>query len=204
MPQNGDESPLLLVIAGPNGSGKSTAYRDTDFEREGRSFWIVNPDLLAGRIHRTETLPYDDANLQAVVRIETWLTACIDVHKSIGVETVLSSPKYRRVVDAAKAKGFAIWFIYVLLDSPERNVERVRLRVARGGHDVPEAKIRERYVRSLQQMPWFLEAADRAWVYDNSGAEPDLIARKEDGVLVVLPKATKSFLEAIRDFPVDP
>lgn len=203
MLRNGDEPPLLLVIAGPNGSGKSTVYRDTDFEREGRSFWIVNPDLLAGRIHQTETLPYQDANLQAVIRIETWLMACIDVHKSIGVETVLSSAKYRRVVDEAKIKGFAIWFIYVLLDSPDRNVERVRLRVDRGGHDVAEPKIRERYVRSLQQMPWFLEAADRAWVYDNTGAEPNLIARKEDGVLRVVPKAPKNFLEAIKDFPVE-
>jgi predicted ABC-type ATPase len=204
MPQSGDDAPLLLVIGGPNGSGKSTAYRDTDFEREGRSFWIVNPDLLAARIHQGETLPLDEANLQAVIRIEAWLRACIGVHKSIGVETVLSSAKYREVVDAAKAKGFTIWFIYVLLDSPDRNVERVRLRVDRGGHDVPEAKIRERYVRSLQQMPWFLEAADRAWVYDNSGATPDLIARKEDGILLVLPKATRNFLEAIKDFPVDP
>lgn len=204
MPQSREDAPLLLVIAGPNGSGKSTVYRDTDFEREGRSFWIVNPDLLAARIHQTESLPYDDANLQAVIRIEDWLVACIGVHKSIGVETVLSSGKYRRVVDAAKAKGFAIWFIYVLLDSPDRNVERVRLRVARGGHDVPEAKVRERYGRSLQQMPWFLEAADRAWVYDNSGATPDLIARKESGILTVLPKATQNFLEAIAELSPDP
>jgi predicted ABC-type ATPase len=28
----------------------------------------------------------------------------------------------------------------VLLDSPDRNVERVRMRVAKGGHAVPEAK----------------------------------------------------------------
>jgi predicted ABC-type ATPase len=198
MSQSAEEAPLLLVIAGPNGSGKSTVYRDTDFEREGRSFWIVNPDLLAARIHRAEAMAYDAANLQAVVRIEAWLQACIGVHKSIGVETVLSSDKYRKVVLAAKEKGFQVWFIYVLLDSPDRNVDRVRLRVARGGHDVPEAKIRDRYGRSLAQMPWFIKAADRAWVYDNSGATPDLIARKEDEVLTVLPKATPNFLAAIK------
>jgi predicted ABC-type ATPase len=77
----------------------------------------------------------------------------------------------------------------------------VKIRVARGGHDVSEDKIRLRYTRSLAQMPWFLEAADRAWVYDNSGASPDLIARKEDGVLTVLPKAMPGFLEAIKALP---
>lgn len=204
MVSSGDDAPLLLVIGGPNGSGKSTAYRDTDFEREGRSFWIVNPDLLAARIHKIEALPYDSANRQAVIRIEAWLKACIDVHKSIGVETVLSTGKYRAVVEAAKSRGFQIWFIYVLLDSPERNVERVRLRVARGGHDVPEQKIRDRYLRSLDQVPWFIKAADRAWVYDNSGATPDLIARKEDGILTVLPKATANFLLAIKNLAEEP
>lgn len=139
-----------------------------------------------------------------MVRIETWLMACVDVHKSIGVETVLSTAKYRRVVEAAKAKGFKIWFIYVLLDSPERNIERVSLRVARGGHDVPEQKIRDRYIRSLSQMPWFIEAADRAWVYDNGGATPDLIAKKEDGILTVLPKATENFRVAIKEFTDEP
>jgi predicted ABC-type ATPase len=95
LPPPSDDAPLLLVIAGPNGSGKSTAYRDTDFEREGRSFWVVNPDLLAARIHQAEGMTYQDANLQAVTRIESWLRSCIDVHKSIGVETVLSTDKYR-------------------------------------------------------------------------------------------------------------
>lgn len=63
---------------------------------------------------------------------------------------------------AAKAKRFEVRLIYVILDSPDRNVERVRLRVAKGGHDVAERKIRERYARSLQQLPWLLKQADAA------------------------------------------
>jgi predicted ABC-type ATPase len=60
------------------------------------------------------------------------------------------------------------------------------LRVQSGGHAVPQAKIVERYWRSLQQLRWFLTAADSADIYDNSGAEPRLVARKADGEVVML------------------
>jgi predicted ABC-type ATPase len=135
-----------------------------------------------------------DANLAAVIRIEAWLEASIEAHQSVGVETVLSTPKYRRLVSLAKEKGFEVGLIYVVLDTPQRNVERVRLRVAKGGHAVPEDKIIERYGRSLEQLSWFLDAADRAWIYDNSGAEPKLIGEKEDGVVIIDPHAIPSVL----------
>jgi predicted ABC-type ATPase len=177
------ESPAFLIVAGPNGSGKSSVYRDTDIEAGGRSVWIVNPDLLTARIQDVEGLLIEDANRAAVTRIEAWLEASINVHKSIGVETVLSTGKYRRLVEHAKAIGFVIWLIYVVLDSPDRNVERVKLRVRKGGHSVDEDKIRARYFRSLEQFPWFLDQADRAWIYDNSAATPKQIGEKEHGVI---------------------
>ena len=140
----------------------------------------------------------DDANLAAVRRIEQWLDASIEVHKSVGVETVLSTPKYRSLVLRAKERGFAVWLIYVVLDTPARNVERVRLRVEKGGHDVPEAKIRSRRKGSLKQFPWFLDHADAAWIYDNSGARPRRIGEKRNGVVEVDDNALEVVLDAVR------
>jgi len=171
------------IFAGPNGSGKSTAYAHLQPERRDVPFWIVNPDLLTLQIQEREGLTLDEANIQAVTRLEAWLEATIRVHRSLGVETVLSTPKYRRVVSLAKQHGFAIRLVYVVLNSPELNVERVRARVARGGHDVPEHKIIERYWRSLEQLPWFLRHADTAQVLDNSGETVELIAEKVDGMV---------------------
>jgi predicted ABC-type ATPase len=179
------EPPVLLIVAGPNGSGKSSAYQDTDIEAFGRSVWIINPDVLAQRIRDVEGLDLTVANLAAVRRIETWLETSIEAHQTVGGETVLSTPKYRRLVEKAKTLGFEVRLIYVLLDSPQRNVERVRLRVKKGGHAVPENKIVERYTRSLEQLPWFLEKADQAWFFDNSGAEPRLIGEKHAGIVTL-------------------
>jgi len=191
------ESPTLWIIAGPNGSGKSSLYQNTDIEAFDRSIWIINPDALTERIRHIENLSQQEANLEAVVRIETWLDASIRVHQTIGVETVLSTDKYRRLVLEAKNYHFEFRLIYVLLSSPDLNVERVRLRVRKGGHDVPEPKIRERWTKSLRQLPWFLEQADRAWVFDNSGAAPRRIGSKEGGNLVVDPAAPAALIEAV-------
>ena len=94
---------------------------------------------------------------------------------------MLSTSKYRRLVDKAKLLGFEVRLIYVLLDTPERNIERVRLRVRKGGHAVPEEKILERHARSLAQLPWVLKEADQAWLFDNSGASPRLVGEKQRG-----------------------
>jgi len=183
----GPDRPVFLVIAGPNGSGKSTAYEHerTNYALRGRTVWIVNPDLLSKLIREQESIDPVEANVAAVTRIEAWLDASLEVHKTIGVETVLSTPKYRRLVAKAKRLGFLFWLIYVVLDTPARNIERVAMRVAKGGHHVPEDKILSRYARSLDQLAWFLEQADSAWVYDNSGAEIRLIGQKESGVLTL-------------------
>ena len=192
------DPPVFLIVAGPNGSGKSSAYQDADIEAFGRSVWIINPDVLAGRIRDVEGVDLIAANLEAVRRIEAWLDASIQAHQTVGVETVLSTPKYRRLVEEAKRLGFEVRLIYVLLDSVQRNVERVRLRVMKGGHAVPEDKIIERHTRSLDQLPWFLERADQAWLFDNSGATPRLIGKKEAGVIALDEKALPEVVAAAR------
>ena len=193
------ERPVLLIVAGPNGSGKSSLYRETDIEALGRSVWIINPDELTVRIHDVEGLALGDANLASVQRIERWLEASIEAHQTVGVETVLSTPKYRRLVMKAKAFGFRIRLLYVALDTVERNIARVASRVRKGGHNVAEADIRKRYERSLNQMPWFLDEADDAWLFDNSGAAPKLIGTKANGVLALDEDALPNIVRAIRN-----
>ena len=197
---NAAERPIFWIVAGPNGSGKSSLYSDTDIEAFDQSVWIINPDLLTERIRQVEKLSLQNANLEAVIRIESWLEASIRAYQTVGVETVLSTDKYRRLVLAAKQCRFEFRFIYILLASPDLNVERVRLRVKKGGHDVPEDKVRERWVKSVRQMPWFLEQADRAFIFDNSGARPRQIGLKQSGKIIIDRSAPSALREAIEFF----
>lgn len=171
------DRPVLWIVAGPNGSGKSSFYNRTDIEGWGGSVWIINPDLLTQQIGEREGLPLDEANLAAVRRIEDWLYRSIEVYQTIGVETVLSSPKYRALVERGKARGFEIRIIYIVLKSAELQRERVRIRVSEGGHDVPPDKIAARRMRSFEQLAWFIGQADSCYIYDNSTGEPELLAQ---------------------------
>jgi len=197
LPHPSAEPPILWIVAGPNGSGKSSFYGTLEFEASARSIWIINPDLLTVRLQQVEGLELQAANLQAVRRIEAWLEISIRAHQTVGVETVLSTSKYRRLVEAAKALQFQLRLTYIILDSPERNIERVRMRVKKGGHAVPEDKIVERYGRSLEQMPWFLDQVDEAWLYDNSDTSPKLIGRKHAGVITLDSDALPKVVAAV-------
>jgi predicted ABC-type ATPase len=196
--------PVFWIIAGPNGSGKSTLYgskRDaiygnTIIADATRPFWIINPDLLTSRLQSAERLSRRTANLEAVRRIEAWLEASIDAHQSIGVETVLSTAKYRRLVGVAKRRGFEIRLVYVVLRDPDLNVARVRLRVKKGGHGVPSKKITDRWQRSLDQFPWFLEQADWALLFDNSD-DLRIVGRKQGRTIVLDPAAPAALKRAV-------
>ncbi len=187
MSRSASKQPTLWTIAGPNGSGKSTAYDLLSAEEPAGSIWIINPDVLALRIAQHERLPLlPDANLEAVQRIEKWLYASIAAHQTVGVETVLSTPKYRKLVEEAKRQGFLIRVIFVFLDHVDLNVERVRIRTTKGGHAVPEDKIRARWQRSFDNFSWFLREADVVDVFNNSGAEPRRILAKRGDQLGLL------------------
>lgn len=191
------EPPIFLIIGGPNGSGKSTAYQESVVALGTRAFRIINPDLFAKRIAELENLDSGTANIEAVQRIEAWLDTSILAGHTVGVETVLSTEKYRRLVSRAKSIGYLFQLIYVILPSPELNLERVRLRVSRGGHPVPEDKIIARYHRSLAQLPWFLEQADSAIVYDNGGSEPRVVGKKQNGRVSLDRGAPRALLAAL-------
>jgi len=200
-----NDAPTFWLIAGPNGSGKSSLYGSkisnaiyagtniTDFSR---SFWIINPDLLTARIRSAEGRSLRDSNLEAVRRTEAWLEASIKAHQSIGVETVLSTDKYRRLVRAAKKRKFEIQLRYVVLENVDLCVERVRMRVRQGGHRVPIEKIRDRWIRSLQQLTWFPNQADKAVLFDNSRSLR-VIGRKERGIITIDPSAPSFIRQAV-------
>jgi predicted ABC-type ATPase len=193
------DEPILFIIAGPNGSGKTSLSERIIIESFGKSIWIINPDTLATRIASAEDRGLEEANLEAVKRIETWLTASVDAHQTVGVETVLSTAKYRKLVRAARKRKFRVFLIYVILESPDKHVARVKLRVAKGGHNVPKDKIIDRRARSLKQLPWFLTAADAAWLYDNSGAGPRLMGEKIDGKILPSDHALPEIATAMRE-----
>lgn len=101
---------------------------------------------------------------------------------SFTFETVMSSPDKVAFLQKAQQAGYRTYLYFVATEDPEINVSRVQYRVQMGGHPVAEDKIRSRYIRSLELLPEAVAFADRAYIFDNSGAERVWIAEVTQGI----------------------
>ena len=178
--------PWFVLVAGINGAGKSTFAQDHAtlrvlLEARGPEIEVINPDLITREILRSEPeLPMQEANVRAADECERRVRDLVKrADRSFVIETVLSTEKYKPIVRAALKKGFQVLFVYVVLGSVEEAIQRVASRVARGGHDVPIAKIRRRWPRSLENLPWFWQHASRALVYFNGASIPTPVLMAE-------------------------
>jgi len=157
----------LWFVAGPNGAGKTTRAREyiAGFGE------IVNPDEIARKISNEN--PEENlgaAGRAAIERRQELLKA----GRSFSIETTLSGRTLLRFARSAQQDGWKIGLVYVGLRSSKQAIERVRQRVALGGHHVPPEDVRRRYERSLANLPAFLEIVDRAVVFDNSSEKGPL------------------------------
>ena len=101
---------------------------------------------------------------------------------SFTFETVMSSPDKVAFLQKAQEVGYRTYLYFVATEDADINVSRVKYRVQVGGHPVAEDKIRSRYVRSLELLPQAVTYADRAYIFDNSGAERVWVAEVTDGL----------------------
>lgn len=91
-------------------------------------------------------------------------------------ETVMSSPDKVEFLAKAQSSGYRTYLYYVATEDPAINISRVEIRVKAGGHNVPADKITTRYYRSLELLWEAIKYSNRAYIFDNSTAESELIA----------------------------
>ena len=100
------------------------------------------------------------------------------------------------------SRGYTVRLAYLWVPSVEMCVQRVAVRVLRGGHDIPEAVIRRRFDRSLRNLfRVYLPVVDSWAIYDNSTEMPRLVACFEDGALDVTDAALFRSIQSQADKP---
>ena len=152
--------PTLIVVAGPNGCGKSTLTRMSGFS----GFDIIDPDAIARGMMAGNP---GQAAREALRRRQAALAG----GRTHLVETTLTGSGILRHMTAARRAGYRIVLHYVSVASPDRALDRIRNRVKLGGHDVPEADARRRFVRSHANLPAAIALTDEALLYDNTGPD---------------------------------
>jgi predicted ABC-type ATPase len=164
------EPACIYVLAGTNGAGKSSVGGAAIREKGADYF---NPDEATRRIRSTNPhVSERDANMAAWQEGKRLLEEAIAKRLVFAMETTLGGETITALLLRALAEGVEVRMWYVALASPELHLARVRARVARGGHDIPENKIRERCDRSRINVIRLLPHLTELRVLDNS-AEAD-------------------------------
>lgn len=186
----------LWVVAGPNGAGKTTLVTqrlaDRAIEAE---FEVINPDVIAQGLPRIDGRLDERRAGEDAIRRRNEL---IDRRESLAIETTLSGHSALRFMRRARDAGFKVNLVYVGIRSPELSFDRVRSRVADGGHHVPTEALVRRHPDSLSKLPRALELADRAYVLDNSSRRRKLLMILEgDRLRFLVPDAPQWFKDAV-------
>ena len=91
-------------------------------------------------------------------------------------ETTLSGRHYARTIPDWQAKGYKVKLVFLRLPDVQLAVQRVRVRVKQGGHNVPDEIIRRRYETDWKNFEKIYKRLVDVWMlYDNSGEKPLLI-----------------------------
>jgi len=160
------QNPCIYVLAGTNGAGKSS-IGGAMFRQRGAEYF--NPDEAARRILSVNPgITQEKANSAAWNEGKRLLERAIVERCNFALETTLGGHTLAALLEKATLSGIEVRVWYVGLESPELHIQRVRSRVERGGHDIPEAKVRERYARSIWNLIQLLPKLTEVFVYDNS------------------------------------
>ncbi len=72
------------------------------------------------------------------------------------------------MIRRARDAGFDVLLLFVGVENPKINIERVASRVALGGHPVPEDRIVQRYRRTMASLSSAVKTANKSHVFDNT------------------------------------
>lgn len=160
---------MITVIAGVNGAGKSSIV-GANLRSAGGDYF--NPDEYARKL-----MENDPSMTLQVANGQAWQTGFEQLSRAIAedldytLETTLGGSSICRLLHEAIDRGQMVRIFYCGLASPALHVERVAARVERGGHDIPERKIRERWTDSIHNLLGLIPRCAAVRVFDNS--EPD-------------------------------
>ena len=163
------------IIAGPNGAGKTT-FAENFLPAEADCLNFINADLIARGI-----APFNPESvaLEAGKLFLKRMDAIVANRKSFAFETTLSGLNYIEQIKKWRKIGYEVILYYLSLPDEKMAVERVQLRVAQGGHNVPVDVIKRRYHRGWKNFLDHYKDIVNTWViFDNSGIRPVIIEEK--------------------------
>jgi len=177
----------IYIIAGPNGSGKTTFAREF-LPQYAKCQNFVNADLFAQAF-----APFspERAALKAGKLLLNEIHRLAKEGADFAFETTLSGKAYVSFLkDLKRNKGYTIHLFFLWIPAVDLALLRIKQRVAKGGHDIPEVDVRRRLKRGTYNLfHVYRPLLDVRTLFDNSTAKPYLVAKQEAGILKIFNQA---------------
>jgi predicted ABC-type ATPase len=158
----------IVIIAGPNGAGKTTFAREFLPSEAGCPIFI-NADLIAQGI-----APF--APESASIAAGRLMLALIDKYAlrgdSFAFETTLSGNGYARMIPQWRNVGYRVELFFLSLPSVDFAIERVRQRVAQGGHKIPVDTIARRFYAGRKKFEAVYKPLVHVWTEIDTTQNP--------------------------------
>ena len=177
------EMPRLFIISGCNGAGKTTASYTLLPEMLECSQYVNSDEFAKG------LSPFDPESVavQASRLMLLRIRYLLRRKEDFGIETTLATRSLLKMIAEAQAEGYTVTLMYFWLNSPDLAVERVRARVAAGGHYIPEETVRRRYRVGISYFfKDYAPICDRWILADNSQVPFRVIAEGHKDEITVI------------------
>jgi len=187
-----DDNPYVVAIAGPNGAGKSTAMRNVLSGPLAVSAF-ANADVIARGL---SGLDPDRVAIAAGRIMLNRLSELAEQRKNFAFESALSSRTFYQRLSLLIEDGYEFHLLFVWVDGTDACVRRVTDRVQTGGHLVPEADVRRRYFRSIDNFHTLYRPIASSWqLIENTGVSPVRIASggREKSTVICQPERWTQF-----------
>lgn len=156
--------PTYTIFAGVNGAGKTSMYKSIYYNENKNEKRINTDEMVAGLGSWKDNSLQIKCAREAIKLIKEYVLEGI----SFNQETTLSGKSIVKNIRFAKEQGFHVVMNYVGLKDPESAKERVKIRVSKGGHGIPDKDIERRYYDSLKNLNDVIEICDEVNIYDNT------------------------------------
>ena len=166
MPKNKQQAPRVVIFAGPNGAGKST-HADAILAALGVETF-VNADYIARGLsgRNTDVVAFEAGRIM-LRRLQQLGNSGAD----FAFESTLSSRTFAPFLRKLQAQGYQVVIYYFSLANATLAINRVKIRVLQGGHDVPADVVRRRFGRSLSNFFTIYAPLANQWaLFDNSSS----------------------------------
>ncbi len=174
--------PNVYIIAGPNGAGKTTFAKEF-LPLYAKCHSFVNADLIAQGLSPFEP---QGAAIKAGRIVLEQIRELSQNRVDFGFESTLSGRTYLSLLESLRSSGYVIHIFYLWIPSIDLALSRIQERVASGGHNIPDADVRRRFGKSLNNFfNHYKGLADYWSIFNNSTVPPTLIARASHGKIEI-------------------